>query len=201
MFHGIEKNVFLKEKDKKDLNEVEWHVLKNILTYREEKAEFYNKPSYQIFTMEYLKQVVRNPKVLQQWKNTKGIFRKVKTPEVQAELKALLEKGLTEAQELKLSPKKPAIPRLSYDEVQAFRRERTHFDRLKKEVFAPVKKSLAEDYGEHTAAYIFGNRFIQAFISADESKLLSYKKNLLEKYIAQNGIEMSKYLSKPKAQP
>lgn len=190
-YSDLEDNNFLKDNDKNGMSEFAWFVFCKLMELREKTAEQFNKPSYQILNKKYLAEIAKENSTIKNWTNKRGIFRGIKTDSFRIRIEKLLEECSREATKLGLSKNKPAYKPPSKEEAKAEREERRKANKLKNEIFLPVKQKIAEDYGKETASYIFSNRIISNILADNDCGLEYYKKKLLQDYADELGLDIS----------
>lgn len=181
-FSDVDESTYIRKKDKSGLSEFEWFCYKQLLEFREELAKRFNRPNYQIIDKAYLKALVTGKATLQEWETVKGTFRKVRTPEIRNQISQLLDESAQTAHAMELSSEKPAIKPLSREEFRVQKQERTRVNRIKDELFSPIKSRIAEDYGDEAACFMLSNRSITNIIMGKVDSLESYKRALIEDY-------------------
>jgi ribonuclease D len=188
-YAGLDDNQYLKEKDKNDMSEVEWHLYQILIEFREETAKKWDKPSYQILHKNLLKEIVKDRQILRTWTDKKGIFKGIKTDAFKKQLVHILKAGIQEARELGLSENRPAEKPLCKKEIEQEQEMRNKINRVKKEYFVPIKNKIAEDYGKEAASFILSNRIITNMITGNVDNLECYKKNLISEYANELNLE------------
>jgi ribonuclease D len=188
-YSNVNSNGIIKEKDKRGLNEVEWHLFKKMLNWRHKLARKFNKPDFQIAGKKLLLNLAKNPDSASNWQQIKGIFRKAKTEIYERELTTLLDEAMKEAEQHSLSFDAPAMKPLSDVEYRAMRLEKKKINRMKKSFFQPVKKRIEDEYGEEMASFILSNRIIEEMVTGNNSQLKNYKKELILKYAGELGLD------------
>ena len=186
-------NDIIKEKDKNDFTETEWHIYKRLMEAREEIAEKLNKPSFQIIKKEIFLQAAKEPHRLNRWTSTRGIFKRIRTDQMKDKLLEVVSQAESEARELGLSNDEPANKPPSNDEKDLYRQQREKINTAKNEFFNPIKEQIEHDYGKEVSTFLFSNRIIAEAIS-NERELLGYKRELLEHYSMKLDLDMSDYL-------
>jgi ribonuclease D len=191
-YSDVDDNSLIKHKDKKDLSEYEWHLFKKLLVFREELAEKHDKPGFKIIQKDALKELARDPKRLDSWNNTRGIYRAVKTNQVKNQLARLLREAAKEAQSMHLSKSEPADKPLSDEEYKLHQNVKERINQLKSQIFMPIKNKITEDYGEVAASFMLSNRIISDLITGDYGKLESYKRELFLTYAEKLDLNMDR---------
>jgi ribonuclease D len=181
-FTNVNDNQYLKDKDKNDLSEYEWHLFRLLADFREEIAQQWNKPSYQIMHKKLLKDISRDSQVLRNWTSRKGIFKGIKTEEFKKQLLKIVQSGHQEARKLGLSKTEPADKPPSECELIREKENRRKINRLKQDYFIPIKNKIAEDYGKETASFILSNRIISDLITGNIDHVEQYKETLILEY-------------------
>ena len=188
-YAGIENNHFIKNKDKNGLSEFEWYLYKEMMTFRETIAEKTGRPSYQVFDKELIRELALKPEKITGWGNKKGNYKAFNFNG----FKRQLNKILTEAKSLGLSKDKPAKKPLSNEEAQRVRKERSSLESTKKKYFKPIQKEIIDNYGEHAATLIMGNRIIGLILSGESDQLKPYQTKLIKESARQLGLDISKF--------
>jgi ribonuclease D len=194
-YSNEDNNGVLKEKDKKGFNEVEWHIFKELMHYREQLAEKYNKPSFQVVKKEYISEVAKDVRKLMRWTDTKGVFRGIKNDKVKSELIEIVKNAKQDAEKLGLSEKSLALKTPTKEEMKLYREQQKKLNRLKSKFFDPIKKRIEEDYGQETAIFLFSNRIIAELADGGNGDLAEYKRRLLVRYTEQLNLEKDYLIS------
>lgn len=194
-YSDIDNNDFIKEKDKNDFTEKEWHIYTRLMESREEIAKKLNKPSFQIIKKEVIKKIALNPNKLNNWTSTRGIFKRLRTESMKKKLYEATQQALDEASELGLSDNEPAIKSLSDEEKNLYRKEREKINRAKLEFFNPIKEQIEADYGKEVATFLFSNRIISEIVTDNHPDLAVYKLNLLKRYSDDLDLDIDDYLN------
>lgn len=187
-------NNYIKEKDKQNLSEAEWHVFKSLMHYREEIAKSANRPSYQIFSKKLIYKIVDNPKVLNNWTSEKGIFRRIQNRHYQNILIKLVKSARAEAESLGLSHSAPARKSPTGDEMREINLKKQKIQKAKDEVFTPIKERITNEYGEEVSTFLFSNRTIANIVTGDNGSLEKYKLNLLKRYASDLNLDLDSYI-------
>lgn len=187
-YSNEDNNGIYKEKEKKDFNEVEWHIYKALLHYREEIAETHDKPTFQVIKKEYLMDVAKDSRVLMNWHHAKGIFRKIKNDDTKSALLNIIKSAREEAEKNGLSEKDPAMKPPTTEELALYRENQKHLKKMKSLFFDPIKKKIESEYGENTATYMLSNRIVSDIVFGNNGKLKSYKRELFLSYADELGL-------------
>ncbi len=190
-FSDLDTTEPIREKDMKDLSEVEWHIYKALICYREEIAEKSNKPAFQIFGKNIIYSIIREPSFLNNWKNTSGVFHRIKNDRHRDKIKSLVQNAEEEALSNGLSKKKPAKKPPTQEMLKEFRKEKQVINRYRSKLFDPVKEKIAEEYGEQAASYMFSNRTIADLVTGQNGSMKKYKQELLIRYARDLNLDLS----------
>ncbi len=195
-YENEDHNIFLKDKDKGDLTQFEWHLFTKLMEYREKMAKQMNKPSYQIIDKQYLQGVAQRPKQINDWQKIRSNHKRLKNGNVHNEVMELLSNAIEEAEELKISKTKKASSSFSQEEYQAFKQLQRFAEKAKKECFKSIQAAMESDHGKNTQTYVLNNRLIKELVSGDTSNYLPYKKMLIEDYAKNLDLNLSNYIKK-----
>jgi len=196
-YSNLDHNQTVKEKDKQDMNEREWHLFKKLMHWRDKIARQYEKPPFQIVSNQILTQVAKDSRTLMEWQQMRGVFRMVQTDDVKNELIKLLKEGISEADELNLTDQKPAKKLLSREDHKKMMTLKSEISTAKKNLFDPIKQKIKEELGEETASYLLSNRIVEEIVTGENNTMLSYKKKLIKQYTGELGLnpdELKRYL-------
>ncbi len=187
-------NNYVKEKDKKDLSEKEWHIFKRLMEFREKIAMRANRPSYQMIPKNLVYSILNSESVLDEWTSKKGIIRSLKNRETAEMLRNILHTASQEADRLGYSDQVPANKRPTDAEMKKIHERKQRISRAKSELFNPIKKRITEDYGEEVSTFLFSNRIISDLVTGQNGDLESYKKRLLQNYAEEMDLDLEEFL-------
>jgi ribonuclease D len=193
-YADAEDNTLYRKKDKKELTQHEWFLMKALIDFRETIAKKYNKPSHQIVSNDTLMSYAQNPSRVKNWEYERGIFRGIKNSSTQNKISQLLQKSSNEAKKQGLSQTDSAIEPLSRENYNKFRKSREREEELKATVFKPIQLEIAKDYGENTAFFALSNKFMSSVISKSVEFFPEYKAHLLIKYAEKLEVDVSEFL-------
>lgn len=193
-FADVSNNELYRTKDKLGLTEYTWFVLKRLLEFRDQLAQKVNRPSYQIIHKDYLTEMAKDRAALDKWDSTSGIHGAVNNHKVKAQLERVLAAANKDAEAENKSKTALAVPRPGPEESRRRRAEKAEMERIKSQVFGPIKKRLIEDFGENAATFMLSNRNIMDLIAGDPSALREYKRELFLKYAEEVGVDVQPYL-------
>src|SRR6056297_765073 len=197
-YSDLDHNQTIKEKDKQDLTEREWHLFKLLMHWRDKVAEEYQKPPFQIVSNQILTQIAKDSRTLMDWLRMRGVFRMIQTESVKNELIELIKQGSSEAEELNLSDQRSAKKTLSKHEHRELMALKTEVSKAKKNIFDPIKQKIKEELGEETATFLLSNRIVEEIVSGENNTMLSYKKSILLDYAEDLNLninELENYLN------
>ncbi len=193
-YADIDNNVYLKEKDKYGLSEHEYYLFEQLMGFREELAKHYNRPSYQVLDKEYLHELAQRPNQIHRFDKIRGIYKALKNEAFKDRLWANFERYAKESEEQGLSKTENAFKRLSMEENQLRRQHRKERDEIKRKIFKPIQAKIAENQGEQVVTYILGNRLMDDLAEGKTEGLRDYKRQLIEQYAQELGLDISPYL-------
>ncbi len=190
--------VQLKENDKKDMNQVQWHVYGKLMELREAWAQEYNLPSGRVMRTDYVKEIiVKNG--LRYWEKNRSTNNAIRTAEKKALVLEEMKRAEQEALDLGLSKENSARDRWSKEEYQKFKEEKRRKETLLAKVASPIQAEMAARYGENTATYILSNRAAMDVIEGRLTSLPEYRVKLFEEIADFLSIEASPLLENLKA--
>lgn len=188
-------NEVFRAKDKFGHSAYSWHIMEKLLNFREELAEEINRPGYQVIHKDYLLELSQNDAALKNWKQVKGIHPTIRNDKTFNRIQLLLDHAHASAKEKQLSTTDEAIPKLSYEELREKRKKSAEVERLKQEVFVPLKERMIQHYGENAVTFMLSNRALTDILYGNkEQHLRQYKKDLLLKYAAELNISVEQFL-------
>lgn len=188
-YSDTDNNIIIKDKEKKDFSEYEWHQYKALIRTREEIAEKYNIPGYQVVDKNFLVDVSKKPNLISGFKSARGIHRKVDPDYAKSQFEKCLEQSVSEADKQQLSNSAPAQKPPTPEEYAVFKEKKKKLDHLKKIFFNPVKKRMNEELGEQTTTYLFSNRIVAEIVDNPGSLQPDYKRQLLIRYGRELGLD------------
>ena len=172
----------IKEKDKRNMTEFQWYFYQKLWEFREQIAEKADKPPHRVIDNNLLKELAINPSLLNNWKNNKGIIYLLKNDFYASTLKKLYKSALKEAKNSGLSMTEMAMKYPSKEAAAEKRAKRHENEKIKEEIFKPVREAIKRDYGENAVNFILSNRLIDEILRGEKQNLRNYKKELLLKY-------------------
>jgi ribonuclease D len=178
----------LKDKDKKDLTEYQWHIYNGLMNLREQVAGEINRPSAFVLDKEYLRSVAIDHAQLQCWKQLKNVYRKLHNSDFKARVQAVLKDLIAETREQNISVSILAVKRLSNEEFNKLKSNRSEKDKLIEETLKPIQQLIVRDYGENTASFMLSNRIMQQIAYNGLDQLPNYRKELIQKYAEYLGV-------------
>lgn len=186
---------FLKRKDKIKMNEFDWFVFSQLMTWREETAEKFNKPSHFIMPTDLIKEIVETPKTVKRWTSLPRIYSRIKNPKFANILNELVASALKEATEFGLSKNNKAIPSIAPEQRRKNRENRAIQDKLKSTVFKPIQGDMIEAIGENATNFVFSNKVILSVLVGDGENLPLYRRKLIWKSANKLKLDVEPFLS------
>ena len=188
-YSNIDHNDFIKEKDRSDFTEAEWHIFKKLLEWQNEKGKELNRPAYQIVPKSFLMELARDSRKLMDWSSARGIYRSIQTEATKNQLNSLVKDAALEAEQLNLSNSKSATQSLSTDEHKQLMAQKSEINRAKNSYFKPIKEHIEECHGSEIASFLLSNRIIAEMVTGKIDHLPDYRKELFLKCADDLSIE------------
>lgn len=187
-------NILIKEKDKNDMSIFEWYIYRKLMNFFDAVAKKHNKPVYQLVNKKLVESLATDPKQVNKWQNTKGIFGRLKNDKFQKELEHQLEIAQKEAEEQGLSKTQKASMTMTREEYLAMRREANRINDIKNRVFNPLQDKIANELGTHAKSFILPNRLAKEIIAGKAEFLPDYKIKLFKNYAKELDLDLSDFL-------
>lgn len=188
-YSNVDHNDFIKEKDRTDFTEVEWHIFKKLLEWQNEKGKEFNKPAYQIVPKSFLMELAKDSRKLMDWNTARGIYRSIQTESTKNQLINLVKDAVQEAGQLNLSDSKSATLSLSSEEQKELMAQKSEINRVKNSYFKPIKELIEESLGSEIASFLLSNRIIAEMVTGKMDHLPDYRKELFLKCADDLSIE------------
>ncbi|MBT6746951.1 MAG: hypothetical protein HOB26_10375, partial [Flavobacteriales bacterium] len=180
----------LKDKDKKDLTEYQWHIYSGLMNFREQVSEEVNKPSFFVLDKEYLREVAVDHSQLKKWKQLKTVYRGLHNSAFKERIQLVLKDLIAETRELSLSTTNSAIKRLSNEEFVEMKTKRQAKDKLIEDVLKPIQQCIIRDFGSNTASFMLSNRIMQEIAYKGLSELPKYRQAIIGKYTGELNVSI-----------
>jgi ribonuclease D len=180
----------LKDKDKKDLTEYQWHIYSGLMNFREQVSEEVNKPSFFVLDKEYLREVAVDHSQLKRWKQLKAVYRGLHNSAFKERIQRVLKDLIAETRELSLSTTNSAIKRLSNEEFVEMKTKRQAKDKLIEDVLKPIQQCIIRDFGSNTASFMLSNRIMQEIAYKGLSELPKYRQVIIGKYTGELNVSI-----------
>jgi len=177
-FSDLDDKSYIREEDKNRFSEYEWFLYCRILELRETFAKKHNKPSYQIIRKEDLATIVENGKFSSSIKIKTNLYKGLNREHFWNQVQSTLKQARIQARKLNLSKIEPAEKKLTGQERKQIQLQRHELNKSKNRYLKPIKKKLADRYGQQTASYLLSNRIMQELVDGSLSITKSYKKSL-----------------------
>jgi ribonuclease D len=177
-YRAAENAPLVKDKDKKDLNEVQWYVFQALMAYRESIAEELDIPPGRAMRTEYLKEILTK-NGMRYWEKNRSTHNRIRKPQYKEEVQELVKRASAEAIAKGLSSEKNARARLSKEDYQASKERRWEKEFYLDNVAKPIQKELKRKHGEETAIFLLSNRLAADLLYDQEIPLPEYRKELI----------------------
>ncbi|MFU8811520.1 MAG: hypothetical protein ACNA78_01060 [Balneolaceae bacterium] len=189
------KDPVVREKEKQNLTEYEWHIYKTAAHFFDRKAEILNKPMYKVVQKHVLQRLARKPQSAGELHTIRGIHPALKKRGVSRDLANTLQQAAEEAAEKKLSKTDPASKPPTREQKNERREHRELVQQAKQELFDPIKAHIEKAYGEGTSTFLFSNRLVEEMVLDDNLTLPPYKEELIRQTAKQLNLSTEPYLS------
>jgi hypothetical protein len=143
---------------------------------------------------EYLRELSQRPNQIHRFAKIRGIYKAFKNEAFKDRLWKQFQRFAQAAEQAQLSKTADAFKRLDPAEHRARRQKRKERDEIKKKVFKPIQAKIAENHGDQVVTYILGNRLMDDLAEGNTEGLRDYKRQLIEQYAQELGIEVGLYL-------
>ncbi len=179
----------------------DFHILLEVLKFREEKAVFFDRPPHQIFSRDVAKTLAFSPQKGQDFLETRGIMRYLKNIEFEEEFIKIVENAHQYAEEHQLS--KNILPKNNEQQKKNSDRKEYNFKNNKQitqkldTVFSPIQQKITEKYGENLARKILSTntaREIAGKTLKFENIKFQYKKDIIFEVAKELNISLTEFL-------
>jgi ribonuclease D len=178
-YSNLTQDAYLKEKDKKDFTEVQWHVFSKLMDLREEVAKEKNQPSGRILRTDYVKDIILK-NGLRYWEKNRSSHPSVRDKNSKVRFEEVMIATHKEAIELGLSETKTAKDRWSKEEYQQFKEAKRAKEELMTSLVAPIHNAISERAGENTSTYIMSNRMAMDLMEGVCTSIPKYRVELIK---------------------
>lgn len=187
-------NNLIKEKDKNNLSVFEWFVYCQLMDFFDEKARELNKPMYQLASKKIVSELAQNPDKVHNWKQTKGVYGRIKNDNFKSQLQSVIDSSIHEAKEQDLSTSRKASDTMTGEEYRAMRNEQNRINDLRNRLLSPIQDRLVTDFGKHAKSFILPNRLTKEIIAGETELMPDYKVKLLRRYAEELDLDLSDYV-------
>ncbi|MBO6587045.1 MAG: ribonuclease D [Gracilimonas sp.] len=187
-------NNLIKEKDKNNLSVFEWFVYCQLMDFFDEKARELNKPMYQLASKKIVSELAQNPDKVHNWKQTMGIYGRIKNDNFKSQLQSVVDSAIHEAKEQDLSTSRKASDTMTGEEYRAMRNEQNRINDLRNRLLSPIQDRLVTDFGKHAKSFILPNRLTKEIIAGETELMPDYKVKLLRRYAEELDLDLSDYV-------
>lgn len=180
----------VKEKDKGDLTEFEWHIFCRLMEYREEWAKKLNLSSHTVIPKYYLQELACSPKRVYNWMRIRQTQDSLKTDLIQEEVEKCISQAIKEANEQNLSKITKAINSQSKEEYNRILVLKRGIEKAKNRIFKPIQNVLSEKLGKNAQVFILSNRLISDLVQGKLDNYLPYKTELFESAASELSLDL-----------
>jgi ribonuclease D len=190
---GGDKVAYLTKKDQKMLSLREWIRFEKIMHYREELGASLSRPTYKVLDKKLAFFLASTPKKVTEWTTMKGVHPKLKVPQVQKKIEALLAEAEQEIKENKITADQSSIPPLTNEQKLIINQRRNRVQKVKDSFFLPIKEELKTELGENYSNYFLSNRKMVEYVTG-EQVLLPYQKVIIENTAKKLGLALPGFM-------
>jgi ribonuclease D len=164
------------------------------MDFFDEKARELNKPMYHLASKKIVSELAQNPDKVHDWKQTKGVYGRIKNDNFKSQLQSVIDSSIHEAKEQDLSTSRKASDTMTGEEYRAMRNEQNRFNDLRNRLFFPIQDRLVTDFGKHAKSFILPNRLTKEIIAGETELIPDYKVKLLRRYAEELDLDLSDYV-------
>lgn len=191
-----QKTDYVKKTDRTEFSEFDLFVLTELFKFRDGAAKKINKPTYQVFNDDFVRELVRKPEQLTHWPTLRGIIHYLKNEEFRDRIQTAYQAIKQSAIEQNLSTDPTAKKRNPNNDWAEKERQREELKIAKEKIFAPIKAKIAQKYGDFVANSTLSNHVMNDLV-AQTLKIkdfkTNYKKQILTTAAQELGIDLGKY--------
>jgi len=189
-YSNIQQDEYLKDKDKRDFTELQWHVFSALMDMREELAKEKNQPSGRILRTDYVKELILK-NGFRYWEKNRSSHPSVRDRTTKERFEAVMEKAMEEGAKLGLSATTTAKERWSKEEFQAFKDEKRLREERMDTLVSPIHKKISERVGENASTYIMSNRMAMDLLIGTVVSIPNYRIELIKEIAAELELDPS----------
>jgi ribonuclease D len=182
---------FLTRKDREAFSDHTLYALNELLRYAHALGKRINKPVGWLINKQLLVDLIRNRLSIDELPTIRGIHPTFKDPD----FKSLFLKTIEAADSKNLS-KRSHNPKPGFEQQREMYRQKSLAEVVRANTFYPIKKVIAERYGEFASDFIFGDSQISPLIKG-KTKIpdlkMKYRIDLISSIGSELGIDLSAY--------
>jgi ribonuclease D len=195
-FEIVQKTDFVKKADRDEFSEFDLFVLTELFKFRDDVARHINKPAYQVFSDDFVRDLVRNPAQLAQWTQLRGVIHYVKNETFGLRIEAAYARIVESATAQQLSTDRTVSKRLSAADWATINQERQALKEAKEKIFGPIKAQLAAQHGDFLANTTLSNQtmadLVAGRLTISDFKI-DYKRTILQQTAEQLNLDLSSF--------
>ena len=191
-----QKTDFIKKTDRTEFSEFDLFVLTELFKFRDGAAQKINRPTYQVFNDDFVRDLVRNPNQLANWPTLRGIIHYLKNEDFQRRIQAAYQAIKQSATEQNLSTDPNEKRRNNNNDWAEKERQRQELKVAKEKIFAPIKAHIAQKYGDFVASSTLSNHVVSDLVAGTlkiQDFKTNYKKQILAAAAQDLGMDLGKY--------
>ena len=191
IYPAVTKTNFLKPSDLHTLSPREQYIANELLRYRDSLARSMNRPAYQVMGEELVKELAAGTRRPESIVQSPGVNPRLKNSRFASELAKHLEQARKAATAQNLSSQKQGRPKLTPVQQAAIRKATDD----REYVFAPIKRSLEQQFGSHAAKFLLSNKTVNSLLNGSITlqELPAYRQTLIRDIAAAAGIALDRY--------
>ena len=194
-YSNLQQDVYLKDKDKKDFTELQWHVFSKLMDLREEVAKEKNQPSGRILRTDYVKELILK-NGFRYWEKNRSSHPSVRDKKHKTRFEELMIKAQEEGISLGLSKTKTAKDRWTKEEYQQFKEAKREKESLMDTLVSPIHAEIAARIGKNASTYIMSNRMAMDLMEGITTSIPAYRVELIKEVASNLGLNPEPLIQK-----
>jgi len=191
------KEDFLSSKDRKEFSAYHQFLLNEWLKLRDSLAAEFKMPSYQVISPDTIRDIAAGKADINSWTSLRGVYRKLKEEHYKEFFIKKNAEFINAAEAKSLSKARNERNYLGAAEWETRKALIAEKERVKAEVFMPIKQHIALTYGAGAASFILGNALMEDIISGNikiSDMKMNYRKELMQAVAAELKIDLCPWM-------